>query len=60
MSKGNEERWDEAIEYARIMLEEYKQIPTGAFGAMFISTLITRYENGERTDELLADLESVE
>lgn len=55
----DEGRWFEAIAIARYMLEEYKKIPTGAFGAMGISTLITRYENGERTIELLEELESI-
>lgn len=54
-----QERWDEAIKNARFMMGEYKQIPTGMFGATTIALAISRYENGERTNELLEELESI-
>jgi hypothetical protein len=53
-------RWEDAIANAKFMLEEYKKIPTGGFGAITITQTIIRYENGERTDELLEELEGIE
>ena len=55
-----QEKWDEAIENARFMLDEYKKIPTGMFGAMNISATIARYDQGERTTELYEELEGIE
>lgn len=55
-----ETRWDEAINNARFMLEEYKKIPVGGLGGIIIAQAIARYENGERTTELLEELESIE
>lgn len=56
---ASDDRWDKAIENARFMLEEYKHIPSGIFGATAISLAISRYDNGERTSELLDELESI-
>lgn len=56
----SEERWEEAVKHARTMLEIYKEIPTGIFGATLIAKAITRYEDGEKTNELLEELESFE
>ncbi|GIO13542.1 hypothetical protein J19TS2_30970 [Cohnella xylanilytica] len=56
----DENRWDDAINNAKFMLEEYKNIPAGAFGAINIANAIGRYENGERTEELLNELESIQ
>ncbi len=53
-------RWDDAIKNARFMLEEYKKIPAGAFGAMHIASTIVRYDSGDRSNELLEELESIE
>lgn len=53
------ERWDKAIRHAREMLEIYKEIPTGVFGALLIQNAISRYENGERTKYLLVELEGI-
>lgn len=53
-------RWTEAINEARYMLVEYTKIPTGMFGANEISILIFRYENGDRTMELLEELEGIQ
>lgn len=55
-----EERWSEAIDNARFMLGEYKKIPYGAFGAMNIANMIARYDRGERTEELLEELEAIQ
>jgi hypothetical protein len=55
-----DERWKSAIENARFMLEEYKKIPNGIFGAMNIANIIARYDSGERTKELLEELEGIE
>lgn len=52
-------RWDIAVENAKFMLEEYKKIPTGVFGAVWIAQAIARYEKGERTVELLEELEQI-
>ncbi|WP_199614676.1 hypothetical protein [Paenibacillus alkalitolerans] len=60
MDEELKKRWEDAIENARFMLEEYKKIPTGAFGATLIAQAITRYENGERTQELLEELEGIQ
>lgn len=54
------DRWKEAIKEARFMLVEYTKIPTGMFGATGINILIFRYENGERTMELLEALEGIQ
>ncbi|MVP00362.1 hypothetical protein [Paenibacillus lutrae] len=59
MSEELEARWDKAIEHARYMLKEYLNIPTGVFGATYISIVIQRYESGERTEELLKELEEI-
>lgn len=53
-------RWEDAIANAKFMLEEYKKIPSGGFGAITITQTIIRYENGERTDELLEELEGIQ
>lgn len=55
-----DERWKTAIGNAEIMFEEYKKIPTGIFGAISIACVIDRYKSGERTKELLEELESIE
>lgn len=55
-----DKRWNAAIENARFMLNEYKQIPAGAFGAMNIAQTIARYESGERSLELLEELEGIQ
>ncbi|MEK3673549.1 hypothetical protein [Paenibacillus sp. FSL R10-2771] len=55
-----EERWSTAIDNARFMLEEYKKIPYGAFGAMNIANVIARYDRGERTEDLLEELEAIQ
>lgn len=54
------ERWNAAIDNARFMLEEYKKIPAGIFGATMIASAIARYDSGERTNELLEELEGIE
>ncbi|WP_178381953.1 hypothetical protein [Paenibacillus sp. P32E] len=53
-------RWTSAIDNARFMLEEYKKIPVGIFGAMNIANVIARYDRGERTQDLLEELEAIE
>lgn len=58
--EDNSQRWSDAIENARFMLEEYRKIPSGIFGAMNIANTIARYENGERTEYLLEELESIQ
>jgi len=52
-------RWDKAITHAREMLEIYKGIPAGAFGATMIARDIANYERGDRNQELLDDLEGI-
>jgi hypothetical protein len=54
-----EERWQRAVENARFMIEEYRKIPMGMIGATFIAYAISRYESGERTHDLLEELESI-
>jgi hypothetical protein len=55
-----EERWQQAIEHAREYLGYYKEIgPTGMFGATIIAHNISRYENGERSQDLLDELEGI-
>lgn len=55
-----ENRWEKAIKHAREMLELYKTIPTGLFGAMMIQAKIDLYEKGDRSEALLEELESIE
>ena len=54
-----DERWQKAINHAREMLEEYKKIPTGIFGALTIQEDIRLYENGDRSEALLESLEDI-
>ena len=54
-----ENRWKKAIAHAREMLEIYKQIPAGIFGALAISCDISLYENGDRSAALLESLERI-
>lgn len=60
VGESGDSRWDAAIKNARFMLEEYKQIPVGVFGAIGIAQTIDRYDRGERTPELLSDLEAIQ
>ncbi|CAM4098788.1 hypothetical protein PAAL109150_09840 [Paenibacillus alkaliterrae] len=55
-----QEQWHAVMDNAKFMLEEYKKIPTGMFGAINIANAISRYENGERTKELYEELKSIE
>lgn len=61
----DEERWQKAIEHAREMLELYKKIPTGIFGAlhyikMMIRQSISLYGAGDRSEALLEALEGIQ
>lgn len=56
----DETRWENAIDNAKQMLELYRAIPTGIFGVAAISNCIERYNNGERTTELLEELENIQ
>jgi len=60
MDLKEKERWDKAIEHARRMLELYRQIPTGMFGAMMIQRDLDLYEAGDKSEALLESLESIE
>jgi hypothetical protein len=55
-------KWDAAIAHAREYHQIYLDLPvrSGFFGAPMIGGLIRRYEGGERTKELLEELEGVE
>jgi len=53
------EDWEYEINRAKEMLEVYKSIPTGLFGATIISQSIERYENGERTEDLYENLKNI-
>jgi len=55
----DQERWENAITHAREMLEIYKNIPAGSFGAMSIASDISRYDRGDRDLSLLGDLEGI-
>lgn len=55
-----EKRWEDAIARAKEYLEIYKSVPMGMFGATIIAHNISRYENGERSPELLSELEGIE
>ncbi|MFC5649847.1 hypothetical protein ACFPYJ_12080 [Paenibacillus solisilvae] len=43
-----EPRWKDTVYNARFMLEEYKKVPLGIFGAINKANLIARYDSGER------------
>lgn len=43
-----QEMWDTAVSHAKEMLEVYKTIPTGMFGASTIAHSISLYEQGDR------------
>lgn len=53
-------RWRAAIDHARYMLKVYYNVPLGIFAALNIQNAIDRYERGQRTQELLAELEGFE
>lgn len=55
----DQERWGKAIAHARTMLEGYKAVPAGMFGAFMIAQSIKLYEDGDRSDALLEDLEGM-
>jgi hypothetical protein len=54
-----DERWQRAVERAREILEIYKSIPTGIFGAMMIQQDLNLYESGDRSEALLKSLENI-
>jgi hypothetical protein len=56
----DEKRWEVAVANAREMLEAYKEIPTGVFGALMIQRDIDLYEAGDRSEALLESLEKTE
>jgi hypothetical protein len=57
----DQKRWDEAIENAKFFEVEYQKIPAGALAlAITIRPAIKRYEDGERTEELLELLEGIQ
>lgn len=56
----NDERWKAAIEHAELYLDLYKKEPMGVFGAMNISNAISRYEDGDRSERLLEELEQIQ
>jgi len=56
----NKERFKKAYEYAKLMLEEYKCIQTGMFGAISIQHDIDLYEKGDRSDALLESMEGIQ
>jgi hypothetical protein len=54
-------RWEKAISHARERLAIGKEIgPAGAFYVASVSVLIRRYEGGDRSDELLTEMEGLE
>ena len=57
-----EEQFHGALSSAKEVHERYKALPIGNgwFGVQMIQALLTRYDEGERTDELLNEMESVE
>lgn len=56
-----EEMWNAAINHARLFYKEYLLLGSvGVFGAITISTVIQRYESGERTNYLYNDLIEIE
>lgn len=55
-----QEQWDYVVDVAKFMLDEYKKIPTGAFGAMNIELMVNRYENGERSHELYDEMNGLD
>jgi len=59
MPEEKRKQWEQAIKYARKMLEEYKKIPGGLLGAVAIQSDISLYENGDRSEALLESLESI-
>lgn len=53
-------RWQAAYDHAVLARKEYSAIPTGGLAlALVINPAIKRYESGERSEELLDDLESI-
>lgn len=57
-----DERWLAAYENAKRFRQIYGELPvqSGWFGFATINKDIKRYESGERTDELLKELEGIE
>lgn len=53
------ERWGKAVEHARHMFDVYRTTPHGEFAAALIAAGINRYENGDRSDDLLEALEGI-
>lgn len=53
--------WPEAVEHLTTLMEEYAKIgPAGMFGIRIMTPLKVRYDNGERTKELYADIMATE
>lgn len=58
--ESSEERWSAAYEHAVLARRLYSEIPTGGLAlSIVILPAIRRFEAGERSEELLDDLESI-
>lgn len=55
-----EEQWQEAERHAKEYQNLYMMTPTGMIGAVIISALLRRYNNGERTEDLYERMMEIE
>lgn len=61
MAEATEERWKAAIDNAIFFEKAYKETPMGHLALnIVIRPAIARYEAGERSEDLLEELESIE
>ena len=54
------QEWEEAVENVRSVRHLYLTIPAGIFGATFLQSLLTRYEEGDRSQDLFESMMSAE
>ena len=55
-----EKDWDQALSNVQMLIEMYAQIPTGVFGLMTLNGYLTRYNAGERSDDLYESMMEAE
>lgn len=54
-----EEQWKEVEKHAREYQNLYMATPFGCMGAMAIARLLSRYEKGERTEDLYKRMKDI-
>jgi len=57
---ATEQEWEEAAENVRYCRKLYLEIPVGMFGAVFLKSLLDRYDAGERSEDLFESMMSAE